>query len=1242
MNRIRRVVLVVLALFLTLMLRPGWHGGGTVLALGFAVNNTSDLWGDGCVIDNVCDTGCALPAPGTLTGICTLRAAIEQANASAGPHDITFTIAGTIRPLTELPAITQAGVTIQATLGNIVLDGSAAPAGTNGLVIQTNNTTVRGLVIHGFRVTNLASYDFSQGNGIVIREGISNTIAGNFIGTNVDGDGCVGNGGSGVLIGGPDSTANAITNTVGGIDPADRNIITCNGFQDQTVTGWDGVTIWTADFAADGNQVLGNYIGTDVTGMMTLTAGTDVSGTIHIGNTGNGVRIAGGSSNTIGGTSANARNILSGNELAGVRIEGVSSGGANDNEVLGNYIGTDVSGTGDLGNLDVGVYIVGLANDAKYNLIFGNLISGNGASGVFIFGGLADSNGVIHNYIGTDVNGTSAIPNDSGGVLIMDARAMIGGPSAAARNLISGNAGIGVSIINSTDDGDAEGNVIQGNYIGTKANGTEALPNTLTGVVITDAANNDVGGTAAGAGNLISGNGQYGVIIMNSGATGNIVQDNYIGTDVNGTFAIPNQGAGVLITRASSNTVGGATAAAGNLISGNGLEGVRLIEADDNTVRGNYIGTDFDGDAAIPNGSHGVAIADSNDNIIGVDGVFPQDNTIAHNSGDGVLVLSGTGVISGTGNQILSNSIFSNTELGIDLGDDGVTPNDPGDGDGSPNNLQNYPVLTTASVNGGTTIGGVLNSTPSTQFTIQFFDNTACDPSGFGEGETYLGSTSVTTNSDGDAFFSVIFATTGHFVTATATDPNGNTSEFSNCIEVPSEPVLAINKEVQDLNGGAALPGDTLLYTINYSNTGNAPATGVIITDTYSISCTVISNVTTDLNFTSFFSDTTRIRWPATGGIVLAAGASGSVSYRCTLDDSFPDGITNVNNTATIGSDQTTPPGDTETVQVEVEAVLTIDKECTPATGSRPGDMVHCVIQYANTGDAYATGVTIVDDYDQSKGSVSNITGSAHFAAGTDDTPVVGSIGWGPSTIPAGESGQVEYNYDLDLAVAGTFLHGTTQVTNTATLDSNDTDPVMDPETIQVTAAAVLTIDKVVQDANGGLAEPGETLTYTINYTNTGDAPAHGVFITDDYSDLCDIINVTDDGDFSSHDDNGDRIRWPDTGGIILAAQASGSVSYECKLQDPFPAGTTRVTNISTIDSDETGPAQDRETLFTACYDFNGNGVVDVGDIMQVAVRWGLTAGDPNWDDKYDVNGDGVITVLDIMTVAAQWGQTCQ
>ena len=138
----------------------------------------------------------------------------------------------------------------------------------------------------------------------------------------------------------------------------------------------------------------------------------------------------------------------------------------------------------------------------------------------------------------------------------------------------------------------------------------------------------------------------------------------------------------------------------------------------------------------------------------------------------------------GTGNAILSNSIFDNGSLGINLNPGGVTANDVQDPDGGANNLQNFPVLLSALSNGSvTTVAGALNSTPATTFTLQFFASLSCDPSGNGEGKRLLGSTTVTTNRGGNIRFFVTVrpAQRGEFVTATATDPNNNTSEFSAC-----------------------------------------------------------------------------------------------------------------------------------------------------------------------------------------------------------------------------------------------------------------------------------------------------------------------------------------------------------------------------------------------------------------------------------------------------------------------------
>lgn len=560
-----------------------------------------------------------------------------------------------------------------------------------------------------------------------------------------------------------------------------------------------------------------------------------------------------------------------------------------------------------------------------------------------------------------------------------------------------------------------------------------------------------------------------GIVIQ--GGTGNTIAGNFIGTNVTGNAPVPNQAAGVLISNAPDNTVGGATAAQGNLISGNAGEGVVLLGADatGNSLQRNLIGTQADGASALGNGAAGVFLDENpSDNSIG------PNNTIAYNGGDGVWVRSGTG------NTIKTNSIFTNTELGIDLGTDNtVTPNDEYDPDAGANNLQNFPVLTSAS---STTTGGVLDSTPNTTFTIQFFSSptlVGCDPSGFGEGQTFLGQASLPTDGSGHVFFTAGFSLPdGNFVTATATDPYGNTSEFSNCIEVPSAPVLSINKEVQDLNGGAALPGDTLLYTINYSNTGNAPATGVFITDGYSAYCATISDISNG-DFPDHDDDGARIRWPATGGILLGAQASGSVSYRCTLDDSFPDGTTNVINTSTIESDQTTPEQDTETVPVTAAPVLTINKQVQNLNGgsAEPGDTLRYTIHYTNTGNAPSTGVFITDDYSDLCATISNVTTDGNFLTFSD---TAGVLRWpqdpNTATLAAGASGSLCY----DCTLQASFPAGTADVTNTSTINSNETDPEQDMEMVLVTRG-IIVINKQTDPAGG----TGFVFTDTIALPNT-------------------------------------------------------------------------------------------------------------------------------------------------------------
>jgi trimeric autotransporter adhesin len=294
---------------------------------------------------------------------------------------------------------------------------------------------------------------------------------------------------------------------------------------------------------------------------------------------------------------------------------------------------------------------------------------------------------------------------------------------------------------------------------------------------------------------VINGFQDTGVILFPDGGQpgGNRLEGSFIGTDASGTTAVSN-GIGVLASgfatgsnpsESKNEVVGGDTLAARNLISGN-ITGVDTFFGRA-TVEGNLIGTKKDGTTTLGNGLSGVVVTGPGNIIV--------SNTIAHSGIDGVEV-SGD---DGTGNRILSNSIFDNGLLGIDLrGSDGPSANDKSDGDAGPNNQQNYPVITDATTVGTvTTIEGTLNSIPSSvttqTFTIQFFSSPAVDPSGFGEGKTFLGETQVETDAIGNASFTFVPAQkvpVGQFITATATNnATGDTSEFSQANDV--EPPVA-------------------------------------------------------------------------------------------------------------------------------------------------------------------------------------------------------------------------------------------------------------------------------------------------------------------------------------------------------------------------------------------------------------------------------------------------------------------
>ena len=446
----------------------------------------------------------------------------------------------------------------------------------------------------------------------------------------------------------------------------------------------------------------------------------------------------------------------------------ISGAGATGNHIEGNW----VDGTG------TGIQV----SDAANNVIGGttiaarNVVSGNGGHGIFMHN--ATSTTVQGNYVGTDVAGTSAIPNGIDGIAVDGGgNNIIGGTGAGAGNLASGNHNQGIAIFG-VDFASTTGNVVRGNIVGTNPAGTAAIPNGTgvgDGVRMLNAINTTV------VGNLISGN-PNGVRINGAVSTGNTVQGNYIGTDVTGATAVPNT-VGVLIeNNAGANTIGGASAGQGNLISGNTGSGIALNQGTGVVIQGNSIGANATG-SALGNGGNGIRLGSQTASEIPT--FLPATNTQVGGTAAGASNLianngqAGVSVLAGQGNNILGNSISANGALGIDLDADGLTANDPGDPDVGSNGRQNFPVITDARTDGVT---GTLNSVAGATFRLEFFSNASCDASGNGEGRTYLGTKNVTTNGTGNASFSL--ATTiavGQFATATATDSANNTSEFSAC-----------------------------------------------------------------------------------------------------------------------------------------------------------------------------------------------------------------------------------------------------------------------------------------------------------------------------------------------------------------------------------------------------------------------------------------------------------------------------
>jgi len=447
-------------------------------------------------------SGCTTTVTNTNdNGLGSLRDAIICADFTSGTDVIDFDISGAapyiIYPTSAFPEITEA-VTIDGTTQPdhvdkpmIVIDGTGAGANVSGLTISSGNTTIRGLVINNFTDSGIELID----NGY-------NIIVGNYIG--IDNTGSVGNAGNfncGIYI------YNSPSNIIGGINPADRNIISgnrlCGVWVDDNSDG--------ASSTSAGNQIRGNYIGTNASGNDKIPYATDGASEYQQV----GVSIWAGLNNVIGGSTSNHRNIISGNSWNGVYLWGVNG---NNNTVQYNYIGTDNTGLASISNSFVGSGHAGIViHNSANNIIggssseLGNVIAGNSSDGIYITGANSTGNLLASNYIGIDNTGITALSNQGNGVIIKDGASdnTVGGNTSPYRNIISGNIGSGVVL----DGSSTNINEILGNYIGTSFNGASAIANGNHGIHIIDAGYNTIGEIAIGSGNKIANNNDRGIAV---------------------------------------------------------------------------------------------------------------------------------------------------------------------------------------------------------------------------------------------------------------------------------------------------------------------------------------------------------------------------------------------------------------------------------------------------------------------------------------------------------------------------------------------------------------------------------------------------------------------------------------------------------------------------------------------------------------------------------------------------------
>ncbi len=502
--------------------------------------------------------------------------------------------------------------------------------------------------------------------------------------------------------------------------------------------------------------------------------------------------------------------------------------------------GTTESGT-PAGSM--GILLSGGAGSSGDGLVLGSGSDGSVVRGLAIGGFttaesaairvFSNNNTIAGNYIGTEATGTDNDSNSTG-VIVQGSDNLIGGSSPAGRNVVSGNQS-GIQVTGAT----ATGNRIVGNYVGLDASGTQAIPGSGTGIILDGTSSGaKVGGTTPGSGNfVVSALGQTAVQVNQS--TGNFVDGNLLGTDATGSNVLGDDIGVELDGGADGNSIGSVGSGA-NVIAGSDDTGILVIGGvTGNTIAGNFIGTNLGGTPYTttlntegirinPGGGTGNTISNNRISSSDTQGIEADagpntisQNTIDHNGGAGITIGPGT-----TGETISQNSIDLNAGLGIDIGNNGITPN-------GPSNLQNFPAGLAGTVfSSSVRVTGTLASAPNATYTLEFFASPTPDPSGNGEGAVFLGSIHVGTDGSGAATINALLTPSpmpavGQWLSATATGPDGSTSEFATSVQLQAgtDTTVSIAPEA-DTFVDANQPGenfDTLDYSDVYGGSSPAP-----------------------------------------------------------------------------------------------------------------------------------------------------------------------------------------------------------------------------------------------------------------------------------------------------------------------------------------------------------------------------------------------------------------------------------